>query len=155
MKRRLWFFCSVLLLGLSGQGAAQGNNNTLKLTEGDAGRGYVAKIQAHSKQEIEAIITRAEEVMDLVLAGERVEPIQFVLHGEEARLFFRKHYRENKMLVDRAARLDAFDVIDIKVCETWLRRNDESLSQLYPFVETVPLGPAEEQRLLTEGYLYF
>lgn len=125
------------------------------LAEGDGSPGYVAKIEAHSKQEIEAIIERAEAVMDKVLTGERVEPIQFVLHGEEARLFFRKNYLENKVLVDRAARLDAFDVIDIRVCETWLRYNDESVSQLYPFVETVPFGPAEEKRLLSEGYLYF
>lgn len=116
---------------------------------------YVARIEAHSVVEIEALMSRAESVVDSILAGEQVEPIQFVLHGDEVRFFFRRNYPQNKALVDRAARLDAFKVIDIKVCETWMRINNEGLSELYPFVDTVPFGPEEEKRLLSEGYLYF
>lgn len=116
---------------------------------------YIAQIQAHSIAEIETLMTRAEIVVDKVLQGERVEPVQFVLHGEEVRFFFRRNYTQNKALVDRAARLEAFNVIDIKVCETWMRVNNEGLGELYPFVGTIPLGPAEERRLVSEGYLYF
>lgn len=136
----------------TGTGAAVAS---MVLTEGDQPQGYVARIEAHTRTEIETLMDRAEAVVEKVLDGEKVEPIQFVLHGEEVRLFFRKNYKENKALVDRAARLDAFDVIDIKVCETWMRFNDEEKAQLYPFIETVPYGPAEEKRLLSEGYLYF
>lgn len=125
------------------------------LAEDTGSVSYVARIEAHSREEIETLITRAESVIEQVIAGAKVEPIQFVLHGDEVRFFFRRNYRQNKMLVDRAARLDAFNVIDIKVCETWMRFNDEGLSELYPFIETVPFGPGEEKRLISEGYLYF
>ena len=116
---------------------------------------FIARLQAHSKDEVEALLGRAESVFADVLAGKAVEPIQFVLHGDEVPLFFRRNYLENRKLVDNAARLDAFDVIDIKVCETWMRLNGEVLGELYPFIETVPLGPAEEGRLVKQGYIYF
>ena len=116
---------------------------------------FLAQVQAHSKSEIVTLLERADAVLAKVVEGQKVTPIQFVLHGEEVRLFFRENYQQNKALVNRAAQLDAFDVIDIKVCETWLRINGEPLDQLFPFVETVPLGPAEERRLLNQGYIYF
>ena len=123
--------------------------------DGNGASSYVARIEAHSLEEIETLMSRAESVVDQVVAGQNVEPIQFVLHGDEVRFFFRRNYQKNKSLVDRAARLDAFNVIDIKVCETWMRFHGEGLNELYPFIETVPFGPGEEKRLLSEGYLYF
>lgn len=127
----------------------------LVLVEGADQDQFIAQVQAHTESEIETLLGRAEGVLEKVLKGEPVTPIQFVLHGEEVRMFFRRNYGAHKSIVDQAAKLDAFNVIDIKVCETWMRLQGESLGELYPFIETVPLGPAEERRLVKQGYIYF
>ncbi len=79
----------------------------------------------------------------------------FLLHGEEAKTLFRQNYSANKRVVDLAARLSAFGVVDIKVCETWAGNNSLDTSRLQPFVGTVPLAPAEAQRLKARGYTSF
>ncbi|MCG8668849.1 MAG: hypothetical protein MI867_05505 [Pseudomonadales bacterium] len=152
MARYLILF---LMLGVGSALAKDPSFQSLVLADDQEADRYIAQIQAHSKSEIETLMDRAEAVVTKVLAGEKVEPIQFVLHGEEVRLFFRSNYSDNKMLIDRAARLDAFNVVDIKICETWMHIHEEPLSELYPFIETVPLGPREEKRLVDQGYIYF
>lgn len=152
MTVKRWLISIGLVLGLQAQVFAE---PSLYTAEDTPSKRFLAQVQAHSKSEIETLLARADAVLAKVLAGQDVTPIQFVLHGEEVRLFFRENYAQNKSMVNRAAQLDAFNVIDIKVCETWLRVNGEPLEQLYPFVETVPLGPLEERRLLNQGYIYF
>jgi uncharacterized protein len=47
-------------------------------------------------------------------------------------------------------------VIDVKACISWMTSNKVNPNDLLPFIETVPYGPAEVQRLLNErGYLKF
>jgi intracellular sulfur oxidation DsrE/DsrF family protein len=68
----------------------------------------------------------------------------------------RDRYQKNKHLVDLAARLTAFNVVDIRVCETRMGVLGQPVSSLVPFVSTVPFGPAEVDRLVNEEeYLYF
>jgi len=55
--------------------------------------------------------------------------------------------------VDRAAKLEAFDRVTLRMCETWMRNNGVNRSDLLPFVDTIPLAPAEVERLEKEGYL--
>lgn len=79
---------------------------------------YLADLEQHNADEIESILKRAE----LVLQGQMSSypdypPLTMVLHGDEAALFTRKNYLKNKQLVDLAARLDAFHVIDLRICE--------------------------------------
>ena len=58
--------------------------------------------------------------------------------------------------MDLAARLTAFGVVKIQICETQTGVLGRNKSNLLPFVGTVPFGPAEERRLLQqEGYLQF
>ncbi|MFP8966681.1 hypothetical protein ACKC9G_08915 [Pokkaliibacter sp. CJK22405] len=117
---------------------------------------YLAAITRHDAFELTLILERAD-----VLLQDRMDvypdypPLTLVLHGDEARFFTRMNYPANKMLVDLAARLDAFHVIDLKICETWMRDNGVKRSELPAFVETVPYGPAEEDRLEQQGYLQF
>ena len=82
-----------------------------------------------------------------------VDPVVVVLHGDEAASFTRANYTANKMLVDRAALLDAQRLIDVKMCETWMSDNDVEPSDLPAFIETVPYAPEELDRLKSEGYL--
>ncbi|MCZ6709455.1 MAG: hypothetical protein O7B25_03745 [Gammaproteobacteria bacterium] len=82
-----------------------------------------------------------------------VEPIVVVLHGTEAAFFTRDNYTANKLLVDRAALLDAQRLIDVRMCETWMNANDVRQSDLPAFIDTVPYAPEEIDRLMSEGYL--
>ncbi|WP_019529817.1 hypothetical protein [Dasania marina] len=116
---------------------------------------YLARIELHTAAELYALLQRSEQLFMLSQQAPAV-PVAFVLHGPEAEVFFRGQYRRHQDLVDLAAKLSAFKVVDIKVCRTWMGMHSLDAQQLLPFVGTVPLGPVEEQRLLNQqGYNYF
>ncbi len=121
----------------------------------EEGDGYVAKIEAHTPKEIRDILERAEVLVDESSDLSEVKPIALILHGKESAAFLRNNYDEYRDLVDLAAKLDAFDVVDVQICETWMRINDVDRSQLPAFVNTVPYGPREEKKLLGSGFIYF
>lgn len=83
----------------------------------------------------------------------QAEPVIIVLHGPEALPFIRRNYPANREIVDRAARLRAFERVELRMCETWMRSNGFDRDDLLPFVDTVPLAPAEVERLERDGYL--
>jgi len=117
----------------------------------------LADIRVHSAEELMQMLDRVDR---LYLQGEvppeSIQPVVFLLHGDEARTLFKSQYREHKEVVDLAARLSAFGVVDIKVCERWAGNKGLDVSNLQPFVTTVPFAPEERRRLLDEkGYVYF
>lgn len=116
---------------------------------------YLARVREHTKEELDSIIRRVEELTPSAVSDPTFEPVQFILHGDELKFFFRRNYEQYRDLVNRAAQLDALNVIDIKACETWMRFQGEPLSQLPHFVDTVPFGPDEIKHLSEEGYVYF
>lgn len=125
-----------------------------QVEQGQVQQKFLAHIKLHTSVELGAILERADQ---LHAAGklETEAPIVFVLHGPEGKVFLRQSYGDNKALVDLAARLSALEVIDIQVCETWMGFRGIEKKELVPFVGTVPLGPAEERRLMKESYTYF
>ena len=62
----------------------------------------------------------------------------------------RQNYAQNKALVDLTAKLSAFEVIEVQVCEMWLEENGYSAQDLFPFTESVPFGAGELERLMQE-----
>ncbi len=68
-------------------------------------------------------------------------------------LFINKNYEKNKYIVDLAARLDAFDVIDMKICDTAMLELGVSRADVPAFIESVPYAPKEIERLTDEGYI--
>jgi len=118
--------------------------------------GYLARIQLNSPEEVQAALLRAEQIY---LQGELptdLGPVAFILHGPEVAIFFRDNYSRFKPIIDLAARLSAFQVIEVKVCETRMGVMGRDRSELFPFVGTVPFGPGEVQRLLEDKrYVYF
>lgn len=116
---------------------------------------YVAKIEAHTPTELSDILMRIDNLLVKDQQFPSSQPLALILHGDEARVFLRKNYIENRSLVDLAARLDAFEAIDIQICETWMRIESVSRSELPAFVDTVPYGPEQEKALLEQGYVYF
>lgn len=117
--------------------------------------GYVAEIKLHTPAEVEQMLRRAELYVENLDQYPNFEPIKIILHGPELRVFDRKNYQEYKDLVGLAARLEAFNVIDVQVCEVRMLQDGIQMSDLPSFIEPVPFGPAEEKRLLKRGYQYF
>ena len=117
---------------------------------------FVAEVELHTPEELKALFDRAESYLASNQDyNNKTSPIAVVLHGPEVRLFQRKNYDKFKGLVDQAARLDAYNIIDVRVCEIWMSVDNTTTSELPPFVETVPNGPKLEQDLLSDGYRYF
>jgi len=118
--------------------------------------GYVARILNDSPQEVADALGRAET---LYLEGKlpaSANPISIVLHGPEVEIFFKDNYEEYKNIVDLAARLSAFGVVDVRVCETQTGILGRSRSSVHSFIGTVPFGPTEVKRLLNQqNYVYF
>lgn len=116
---------------------------------------YVAKVKLHTAEELQELFDRAEGYLALNQGYNGSSPIEVVLHGPEVRVFQRKNYQQYKMLVDQAARLDAYNIIDVRVCEVWMSVDDVTHSELPPFVDTVPNGPEYQEQLIEDGYSYF
>ncbi|MGH1463211.1 MAG: hypothetical protein ACRBB6_14370 [Neptuniibacter sp.] len=116
---------------------------------------YLALIKNNTASEVEMLFQRASMLADQVDNLTSYEPIVFVLHGEEAHAFRNQNMEQYKSLIELAERLEKRNIIDIRICETWMRTNGVERSELPGFIDTVPLGPAEERRLRKEGYLYF
>ncbi|MGI1672045.1 MAG: hypothetical protein K6L74_17205 [Neptuniibacter sp.] len=116
---------------------------------------YLALIKNNTASEVEMLFHRASMLADQVDNLNSYEPIVFVLHGEEAHAFRNQNMERYKRLLDLAEKLEKRNIIDIRICETWMRKNGVDRSELPGFVDTVPLGPAEERMLRRDGYLYF
>ncbi len=116
---------------------------------------YLALIKTNSPSEVEMLFKRASMLADDVENLNAYEPIVFVLHGDEAHAFRQRNMEQYKELLDLAERLEKKHVIDIRVCETWMRKNNVDRSELPDFIDTVPLGPAEKAELRRQGYIYF
>jgi intracellular sulfur oxidation DsrE/DsrF family protein len=114
-----------------------------------------ADVALHTLAELQQLLEQAEKIANGESQYNTNEPISVVLHGEEIKAFVRSNYRSNKALVDLAARLDAFNIIEVKACKRWMGANGIMESELPPFVEAVPFGAGERDRLEKAGYAYF
>ncbi len=154
LKPSLFVGFMVMVAGLTSQAWADTPTSTPAIAQqGDIN--YVARIQLHTEEEIADLFSRAEQLLDSTSDFSQGSPIAFVLHGPEVEFFASMNYGQYKSIVDKAAQLDAFQLIDVRVCSTYLRINNISPDSLPPFVDVVPFGPEEEQRLRSRGYVDF
>ena len=116
---------------------------------------FLALVALHTLAELKQLLEQAEKIANGESQYNTNEPISVVLHGEEIKAFVRRNYRSNKALVDLAARLDAFNIIEVKACKRWMGANGIMENELPPFVEAVPFGAGERERLEKAGYAYF
>jgi len=115
----------------------------------------VLDISVHTLAELEVLFERAGElVMKPRSSGEEAS-IVLVLHGPEVDFFSIRNYDKYKDIVDEAARLDAFEVVDIRICQTMMEARGIGPDDIPSFIEQVPYGPGEVERLVEDGYLYF
>lgn len=121
-----------------------------------AAPGYLARLDQGAEGSLRGALERAETLFMEGRLRNELPPASFVLHGPEVAVFFKENYSQNKNLIDLAARLSAFGVVDIQICETSTGVLGRDRKDLLPFVGTVPFGPAEERRLIKkENYVYF
>jgi len=115
----------------------------------------VLDISVHTLEELRVLFDRAEQLaMTPRPEGEEASVI-LVLHGPEVEFFSIKNYEKYKDIVDQAARLDAFDVVDVKICQAMLSIQGVAREDIPSFIEQVPFGQGEVDRLIQEGYVSF
>ena len=76
-----------------------------------------------------------------------------VIHGPDIDLFKKDNYENNQQLIDLAARLDAYDVIDMKVCQRTMEMRGVEREEIPSFIESVPFAPTEIKERLNDGYI--
>jgi intracellular sulfur oxidation DsrE/DsrF family protein len=110
--------------------------------------GQFVDIAPKNQAEVELVLNTLEASINTDLTD--VPPIVMMLHGDEAHRFLRSNYNDNKNLVDQAAKLAAYNVINVQICATWMEANNYTTADLFPFISTVPYGAGELDRLAKE-----
>jgi uncharacterized protein len=123
--------------------------------EADAPLRAVLDISVHTLEELKVLLDRAEQLAMRPQAQGAEASVVLVLHGPEVAFFSIRNYEKYKDIVDQAARLDAFDVVDVKICQTMLDMQGIERADIPAFIEQVPLGPDEVERLRQQGYVTF
>jgi hypothetical protein len=116
---------------------------------------YLFSVTLHTPDEIAGLLARAEELAKTMHPDDsRHTGIALVLHGPEIEIFAKKNYSRFQKTVDRAARLDTGRIIEVKMCRTEMKHLGIREEDIPDFIELVPYGPDEEQRLRRSGYVY-
>jgi intracellular sulfur oxidation DsrE/DsrF family protein len=113
----------------------------------------VIDVVLHDRKEILGMLKRAEALAMTPNPVERPRQIALVLHGPEIEHFRISKYQNNQDIVDLAAKLDAFNVIDVKMCNTMMNVLEVDRREIPAFIEIVPYGPAEVERLQQQGFI--
>ena len=115
---------------------------------------YLSSVTLHTPAEISGLLARAEQLAQTVHTDNGTAGIALVLHGPEIEMFAKKNYPRFRETVDQAERLEATHVIEVKMCLTEMRRLGLRKEDIPAFIELVPYGPDEEERLRRNGYVY-
>jgi len=115
---------------------------------------YLYDISEHSIEDLKLLLQRAEEITQAETRELEDLEIVMILHGPDIGWFTLDSYDNNKELVDLAKKLDTFDIIDLKVCETTMENLMIDRSQIPAFIESIPYAPDELNRLSQDGYIH-
>lgn len=116
-------------------------------------KSYLFVVKDHSIDELEALLIRAEEVSQAQPKDFEDLEIVMVIHGPDLDFFTTQNHEKNGPLLDVAARLDAVNVIDMKVCETTMSMRGIERHDIPAFIETVPFAPTEIKERREQGYI--
>ena len=115
----------------------------------------VLDVSVHTIEGLKVLFDRAEELAMMPRYKGEDASVILILHGPEVEFFSIKNYDRYKSIVDQAARLDAFDIVDVKICQTMMGVRGIEQNDIPSFIEQVPYGPGEVERLQQEGYVTF
>ena len=113
----------------------------------------VADISVHTREELEILFSRVDQLLDRPRTGDETPLINLVLHGPEVEFFAIQNYDKFKTLVDHAAKLAALGAVDISICQTQMRSFGIATDEVPSFLRQVPFGPGEVERLIENGYV--
>ncbi len=133
--------------------ANQQNDQGSDVTPTDDNTHYLFDLVDHDPDQIKQLLQRAESLSRSTDTNDQQSRIAMVIHGPDIEFFDKKNYAENKELIDLAARLDASDIIDFKVCKVTADSRGISGSSFPSFMEIVPFAPDEIDRLENDGYV--
>jgi intracellular sulfur oxidation DsrE/DsrF family protein len=131
---------------------ADSHGNPVPGEPGDS-QPIVIDVVLHDRKAILNMLQRAETLAMTPNPAERPRQIALVLHGQEIENFRIKNYSDNRDIVDLAAKLDAFNVIDVRMCNTMMNLLNVEKQEIPAFIEIVPYGPAEVDRLEQQGFI--
>ncbi len=118
-------------------------------------KSYLFDVSEHTIEELEAVLTRAEQVSRNLPDSYRDLEIVMVLHGPDIDWFTQQNYEQNRDLVALAERLDSNNVIDMQVCEQAMASRGVSSDDIPDFIEPVPYAPAAMNALIEQGYTIY
>jgi intracellular sulfur oxidation DsrE/DsrF family protein len=137
------------------QNSSNANISLSPLTSNENGNDnkYVFDVVIHEPDDMALLLDRIEQLSKTIPADKNDPALALVLHGPEISFFTRGNYSKYMNLVNRAASLDKKGIIDVKVCDTMIRALNIDEKELPDFVEHVPYGPSEVERLVKQGFI--
>jgi intracellular sulfur oxidation DsrE/DsrF family protein len=114
----------------------------------------VGDVSVHSVEELDLLFSRVEQLLDRPRREGEEPLISLVLHGPEVEFFALKNYDKYRDVVDRAAKLAALGAVELNICQTRMREYGIGPQEVPSFLNQVPFGPAEVERLLEQGFVY-
>lgn len=120
----------------------------------EQGHKFFFDVFGHSPDEFRALLRRAQMIYQQSDDAARAElEVVVVLHGPDIRFFATNETGEYDDIVNLAAKLDAFGVFDFKLCAATASRLEVAESEVPAFIEFVPYGPQEIDRLKEAGFI--
>ena len=110
-------------------------------------------IVLHTPEQIRELLQHTEKVTSAPRSGSDQASIAMVLHGPEIDIFSIENYAKYKDIVDLAAKLDAYNIIEVKMCQTMMRKRGLKNNNVPSFIELVPYAPKELEKLRQTGYI--
>jgi len=104
---------------------------------------------------VESVLDRASHLSTITGADPFEQSIVLVLHGKELSFFAIENYGKYKDLMKRAQSLVESEVISMKMCKIAAQSQGYAPEDIHGFIEMVPMGDAEINRLqYEEGHAY-
>lgn len=130
-------------------------DNTAQLVSHAAATGQsnvVFDISVQNVDELRSVLKRAEALASGPRSAAQPANISLMLHGKEIEFFTIDHYEQYRDIVDLSAKLDAYNVIEFKMCETAMKDFGIEKDNIPSFIEFVADGEREIKNLSRQGY---
>ena len=114
---------------------------------------YVFDVVIHEEDKMAQLLKRIEDLADEIITNKDTPELALVLHGPEIGYFTGSNYNRYMSLVDRAAELDKRGILDVKVCDSMIRTLGLENETFPDFIDRVPFGPSETERLVKQGFV--
>ena len=145
-------FAYMKATGQQGTQIAESGVTTEPSTLND-GKNYVYDIVVHTPEQIYEVLQHADKISAAPRSGMNRASISMVLHGPEIDIFSIENYPKYREIVDLAAKLDAYNIIEVKMCQTMMRKRGLKNGSVPGFIELVPYAPEELEKLRQRGYV--